>query len=125
MEEVIFLQCNIATQGHRINIEESPDFTLEDAKNLYEFYKLTIPHILDINQENLWSRRAYQLYEDMLKTGEESYREELDEILMLFPTASYARDNALLKLGNTNLLQQVEQSNEINGRSKVSRHFFA
>lgn len=111
IEELELKRHNLKTEGHRIvPVATMP---VEVARELYDFYTLTIPHLADLDGQQLWSRRADDLYNDFLVEGGESFASELSRICTLYPTASKVRDEALLRLGDTSLVGEPIQAKEI------------
>ncbi|MFC1616099.1 AarF/UbiB family protein [Patescibacteria group bacterium] len=112
MEEAFFKDHEIETKGHRVVIEKLPK---KKILELFSFYKKAIPLLINIEQQELWGRRAEQLYEDHLRKGQGDFKEELDKLLDLYPFASYSRDDALMRFANSELLSNSDQAKHIKG----------
>lgn len=114
VEEGALEELNLTTEGHRIVPQEGSGITKEQAQSLYYFYVRAIPEIVNTANQQMWSRRADQLFEEYIqdKNGLD-FASEFERIKSLYPDASYARDEALMRLGNSSLIIKPDQARKI------------
>jgi len=108
-------EWGILTQGPLIDIKNWQAEDQDIAMELYNFYERVIPTMVDAGQEQIWSRRAYELYCGLFSNDQEIFEDRLERILRLYPDASYVRDEVLLRLGDSDLIVSPEQSKKILG----------
>ncbi|MBI2482569.1 M48 family metalloprotease [Candidatus Uhrbacteria bacterium] len=104
-------QCVL--QEHRLPADwEAAAVPLADALAVYEFYVKAIPLVSNAALQQVYSRRADALARVHL-SGSMQFVRALDRITTLYPSSSFARDEALTRLGNSELVQTPEQANDI------------
>lgn len=105
-------EVGLTVEGHKI-INSEPSQIAVLAKQLHEFYATAIPIMVDQGQAQLWGRRANALYVEYLRPDSVSCGSELQRIAKLFPVPSFARDEALMTLAESGLMQTPEVAFEL------------
>ncbi|MCX6734296.1 MAG: AarF/UbiB family protein [Candidatus Peregrinibacteria bacterium] len=111
IETLELKRFGLEIEGHRLVTKGT--LSSKAAKELYNFYIFVIPHLVNLDRQQLWSRRADDLYSDFLTDDKENFGHELERIKITYPSASKVRDEALLKLGNKSLVKEPLQARAI------------
>jgi predicted unusual protein kinase regulating ubiquinone biosynthesis (AarF/ABC1/UbiB family) len=121
IESTLLAERQWQVQGVDISpLQEDSSMEKNEVRRLYAFYEDTIPHIFDTGLQQLWSRKAEQLFEQYLQPEKESFDDAFHRILRLYPHASHARDEALQALGDSPRVKTLSQA-----RAVTSQYFQA
>lgn len=93
--------------GHRVEASEG-DISETEISTLFTFYREAIPFLTVQVQADMWGRRANMIHETYLGEPAASLENELARITGLFPAASFARDEALYKIGDSELVRNPD-----------------
>lgn len=112
LEEHVLLEYGIVLREGKLKKMDGLDISRDDAKAIYEFYETAIPLALNAEIQEYWSTRADHLYREYI--GEVmGFDKELKRICTIYPIASFARDSALLALGDSERIKKPEQAQRI------------
>lgn len=109
IEEAVLKELGLTTKGHAVVAPDGAPIPVEQAQTLYNFYACVIPALVDTSHQQLWSRRADQLCRDYLMPTQTTFSDELQRLTTTYPHASFVRDAALMRLGDSALVQTPDQ----------------
>jgi hypothetical protein len=111
LEDRMSSKLELETAGGRVARRDGTKMRPRDRELMLAFYRFVIPRAATLARQVAWSRRADSLRERV--PSHAGFDGEFAEIMSLYPSASYARDEALLRLCDSALLANPEQARRV------------